>query len=104
MKRVVIIASMLLSGCTLLQDHTPPSPPIPHTTTSLSKDSTELKVTLPDSKLRQLAHEVALEVDKKTVRRGNGILSRQPPPPLAEAYPNLRRDNVAFYDYVDDFN
>lgn len=104
MKRVVIIASMLLSGCTLLQDHTPPSPPIPHTTTSLSKDSTELKVTLPDSKLRQSVHEVALEVDKTMVRRSNGILSRQPPPPFAEAYPNLRRDNVAFYDYVDDFN
>lgn len=95
MKRVVLIASMLLTGCTASPDQ-----PIQSSTT----DKAELQVVLPDRKLHELAHEVAEEVDRKMIRQSNGILTRQPPPPMAEAYPNLRRDNLAFYDYVDDFN
>lgn len=100
MKRVVLIASMLLSGCTI--------PPTfvsnPAMNTTLSKESNELKVSLPDNDLRKLARNVAHEVDRKMANRGNGILTKQPPPPHADAYPNLRKDNIAFYDYVDDFN
>lgn len=101
MKRVVLIASVLMGGCTVSPNYVSDRA---MNTATLSQESKEVTVSLPDSKLRKLAHEVAQEVDKKLAVRNNGILTKQPPPPYADAYPNLRRDNIAFYDYVDDFN
>ena len=101
MKRVVMIALLLLGGCAVPHNHVS-KPAI--VTTLPTAEPVVYNVTLPDNQLQKLARETAEEVDRKLGVRSNGILTRQPPPPYAEAYPNLTRDNIAFYDYVDDFN
>ncbi len=100
MIRVMALIAPLLVGCAVQPSkHLHPEvdivQPVVDTTT---------QVELTNKGMRKLAAAVAAEVDKKFENRNNGILTSQAPPPNADSYPQLRNDNVVFYEYVDDFN
>lgn len=98
-RRTVLIIP-LLAGCAMPQPkHLHPEEDIVQVVVD-----TTTQVELTNHGMHKLAAVIAAEVDKKFENRNNGLLTSQSPPPNADSYPQLRNDNVVFYEYVNDFN
>lgn len=97
MKYVVLLATMLMCGCTI-------SPNIDRWNGMLSSTTTTGGVSSDVTASNHVLNDTSVSDSESASTRTNGILTNQPPPPLSDAYTNIRTDNLSFYEYVNDFN
>lgn len=88
--------ALLLSGCAIGPSTRPMAPPEVHVTLPNRTDD--------EQRLKTIVNDAVTELTDKLVHRGNGLLTHQPSPPNSASYPNLGKDNIAFYQYVKDIN